>query len=92
MRFGELGEKQVINVSDCCCIGVVVDFEIDECSGRICALIVTDTGRFCNLFRGAKEICVPWDKIVKIGPDIILVDICPDAPPPPKPPKPPRPR
>ncbi|MGN0342035.1 MAG: YlmC/YmxH family sporulation protein [Roseburia sp.] len=76
MRFCELGEKQVINVADCCCIGTVIDLDIDERSGRVCALIVADTGRFCGFFRCAKDILVPWEKIVKIGPDIILVDVC----------------
>lgn len=76
MKFCEFSEKQVINIADCRCIGNVVDLEIDECNGCICSLLVADTGCFRGIFHGGKDFCVPWDRIVKIGPDIILVDVC----------------
>ena len=59
MRFCDLTEKEVINVCDCKCLGNVHDLDIDECDGRIRALIVPGPGK--------------W--FVRIGPDIILVDI-----------------
>ena len=40
MRFCDLTEKEVINVCDCKCLGNVHDLDIDECDGRIRALIV----------------------------------------------------
>ena len=67
MRFCDLTEKEVINVCDCKCLGNVHDLDIDECDGTIRALI----GCFCREF----ELFIPWCKIVRIGPDIILVDI-----------------
>lgn len=76
MRFHELCEKQVINIADCCCLGNVVDLDIDECCGKICALIVAKPGRFCNFFAPGHEHLIPWCKVVRIGCDIILVDVC----------------
>lgn len=76
MRFCDLCEKQVINVSDCCCLGNVVDLDIDVCSGQICALIVARPGHFCNFFAPCSEHKIPWCKVVRVGGDIILVDIC----------------
>lgn len=76
MRFCELCEKEVINVSDCRCIGSVADLELDECNGCILALIVPESGHFFGLFGLGVEYIIPWNRIVRIGPDIILVDVC----------------
>ena len=40
MRFCELERKEVINVTNCKCLGNVKDLEFDECDGCIKALIV----------------------------------------------------
>lgn len=63
MRFCDLTEKEVINVCDCKCLGNVHDLDIDECDGRIRALIVPGPGKwfgcFCResncLFRGVRS-------------------------------------
>ena len=75
MRFCELEQKEVINVTDCKCLGNVSDLEFDECDGCIKALIVPGPGKWLGCVGREFEICIPWCKIVKIGPDIILVDI-----------------
>lgn len=76
MRFCELAEKEVINISDCCCLGNVVDLELDECCGKICALIVAEPGKLFCFFCPPCEIIIPWNRVVRIGPDIVLVDVC----------------
>ncbi len=76
MRFGDLCEKTVINIEDCCRLGNVADMEFDECSGCICSIIVPECSHFMGLFAPAKEMVIPWNQVVKIGPDIILVRIC----------------
>ena len=48
---------------------------IDECDGRIRALIVPGPGKWFGCFCREFELFIPWCKIVRIGPDIILVDI-----------------
>lgn len=75
MRFCELQHKEVINVTDCKCLGNVKDLEFDECDGKIKTLIVPGPGKWMGCVCREFEIFIPWNKIVKIGPDIILVDI-----------------
>lgn len=75
MRFSDLECKEVINVTDCKCLGNVRDLEFDECDGCIKELIVPGPGKWLGCLGREFEICIPWCKIVKIGPDIILVDI-----------------
>ena len=50
MRFCELQQKEVINVTDCKCLGNVSDLEFDECNGCIRSLIVPDTGEVAWLY------------------------------------------
>ena len=67
IRYCELCEKQVINIADCCCLGNVVDLELDECNGRICALVVAAPGKFFLYFLSGMRIyysmetcCADW--------------------------------
>lgn len=75
MRFCELQEKEVINVCNCKCLGCVKDLEFDECNGCICALIVPGPCKWLGCIGREYELRIPWCKIVRIGPDIVLVDI-----------------
>lgn len=75
MRFCELQRKEVINVTDCKCLGNVKDLEFNEKDGCIRALIVPGPGKFLGCVGREFELFIPWCKIVRIGPDIILVDI-----------------
>ncbi len=75
MRLRELQEKTVINAKNCKCLGNIVDMDFDECNGCIRALILPGPGRLFGIFCREYEIFVPWNKVIKIGPDIILVDI-----------------
>ena len=74
MRFCELCDKEVINANDCRCLGSVRDLEIDKECGEIKALIVPGPGKFMGLFGKDCEYFIPWCKVIRIGPDIILVD------------------
>lgn len=75
MRFCDLQQKEVINVCDCKCLGTVCDLEFDEKDGFITFFIVPGPGKFLGCIGREFELRIPWCKIVKIGPDIILVDI-----------------
>ena len=49
MRLCELKGKTVINDTDCCILGFVVDIDFDPSSGCILALIVPGPARLCGL-------------------------------------------
>ena len=76
MRLCEFSKKEVINVSDCKCLGCVCDLKFDECSGQICAMIIKGPPKWFHLVGCDTEYVIDWKKIVRIGPDVILVDIC----------------
>ena len=75
MRLCELQEKEVINACDCRKLGYVADLVIDECNGRIEAIVIPKAGKFCGFFSDGSEFVIPFKCIRKIGPDIILVEI-----------------
>lgn len=54
--------------------GYVQDVEADFETGKITAIIVPGSNKIFTL--GSKnDVVIPWDKIVRIGDDIILVEI-----------------
>lgn len=75
MRFLDFCEKEVVNTNDCRCIGRVRDLEIDPSCGKVEAIIVPGPGKYLGCFCREYEYCIPWVKICRIGPDIILVDL-----------------
>ena len=76
MRYSELKCKDVINLRDCRKLGRIGDLEFDECSGQICAMIIKGPPKWFHLVGCDTEYVIDWKKIVRIGPDVILVDIC----------------
>jgi YlmC/YmxH family sporulation protein len=75
MLFSELKCKDVINIKDCKCLGRINDLEFDECNGHIHAFKVCGKNRLNALFYGEPDVVIHFKDIIKIGPDIILVEI-----------------
>lgn len=65
-------DKEVIS-TDGRRLGFICEIEFDVCDGRITAIVVRAEGGLLGVKKG-EEILIPWDKIQKIGEDIILVD------------------
>jgi YlmC/YmxH family sporulation protein len=76
MRFSVLCEKEVISANDCRCLGNISDIEFNSDCGEITALIVPGPGKYFGLLCRESEYRIPWKKVIRIGPDIILVDFC----------------
>lgn len=74
MKISQFQTKDIVNLSDGKKLGVLYDLEIHLPTGQIEALIVTSSGRWINMFQREAEIIIPWNKIKKIGEDLILVD------------------
>ena len=75
MSFSELRQKEVINCRDCCRLGYVADLEFDPCNGRLHTIIVPGGSRFFGCFGINTQYVIPFCKVVKIGSDIVLVDV-----------------
>mgnify|MGYP000556970066 FL=1 len=74
-RTADLKQKEVINVADGRRLGFVCDVEIDLENGRIDAIVLPGGGRLFGIIGRDSEFIIPWDRIKKIGEDIILVDM-----------------
>ncbi|HET7559641.1 MAG TPA: YlmC/YmxH family sporulation protein [Limnochordia bacterium] len=76
MRASELRMLEVINVRDGRRLGHVYDLGLDMDTGRICTLILPGGGGgWFGAFNRYPEIEIPWDCVVRIGADVILVDL-----------------
>ena len=77
MTFVDLKQKEVINCKDCMRIGCVADVDFNPDNGHICGFIVpVSTGIFG--FSRCTKYYIRFCDVVKIGPDIMLVDVCLD--------------
>jgi len=74
-RASEFRQKEVINMSDGKRLGFISDVEVDLESGRIESLILPGYGKFFGLIGRDNELIIPWEKVKKVGEDIVLVDV-----------------
>ena len=74
LKTSDLKLKEIINVLDGKRLGTITDIEIDVESGRLTAIVVPGGGRFLGMFGRSEDIVIPWEKINKIGLDVILVE------------------
>lgn len=74
MRLSDLQSKDIISTKDGKIIGRIIDAEIDVASGKLKYLIAEPKKIFKNLI-SSKDTTIYFDQIVKIGEDVILVDI-----------------
>lgn len=68
-------QKEVISLSDGKILGFVVDVQADFESGEIHSIIVAKTGKLFPSMMGKNNVTIPWEKIKKMGEDVILVDM-----------------
>ncbi|MBE6081895.1 YlmC/YmxH family sporulation protein [Sporanaerobacter sp. PP17-6a] len=75
LRLSDMRQKEVVNIDDGTRIGLIYDFEIDLNSGDVSAIIIPGEGKILNFFGKSQDLIIPWENIIKIGTDIILVDL-----------------
>lgn len=72
-RIFEMGYKEVIDLESGARLGYIDDAEIDLETGRVKTLFAPGQARFFGLLGREEDVAIPWEKIEKIGDDIILV-------------------
>ena len=72
--FQELSAKRVINMADGKELGHACDM-IFTSMGRILGIVVPGKKNFFKSFTNADNIFIPWNNIIKIGSDVILVEL-----------------
>lgn len=76
ISFCKLKNKEVVNICDGKNLGNITDIIIDTTCGKILGLIVPANNKnFFSFFKSNNDIFIPYNRICKIGKDIILVDI-----------------
>jgi len=75
VKISELQTKDVVSITDGKRLGQIGDLDIDLENGMIRAIIVPGQGRFLGMFGGGQDFVIPWNQIVKIGADVVLVEL-----------------
>lgn len=77
MRVSDLRLLDIVNVKDGRRLGPIKDLDLDLERGVVKGIIVAGPTRSWGLFGNGKseDFIVPWDRVKKIGVDVILVDV-----------------
>ncbi|HBN85178.1 MAG TPA: YlmC/YmxH family sporulation protein [Clostridiales bacterium] len=75
IRIWDFKQKEVVNVFNGKKLGYPKDIEIDPDTGRVSTVIIPFGRSITNIWVQEKELIIPWNYIIKIGIDVILVDI-----------------
>lgn len=74
--FLELKAKQVINTVDGKCLGHITDIIFDVVTSKALGFVVPQPNQgFWGIFKGGKDIFIPFDCVCKLGVDVILVEL-----------------
>ena len=73
--FSELRYKEVIDIHTGFRLGYVCDAEFDDAEGRLCSLVTPGRAKLFGLLGREDDYVLPWGSVVRIGSDIVLVDV-----------------
>jgi len=76
VRFSDIASKEVINFQNGRCLGNFsdCDIRIDPKTGKILEVILAGRAGLMNLFFNSAPVqVIPWDSIIRIGDDTIIV-------------------
>ena len=72
--FTEMSRKTVINVADGRELGHVCDMIFNNCGG-VLGFVVPGKKSFFKSITSSDNIFIPWNRIIKIGSDVVLVEL-----------------
>ncbi len=75
IKISDLRARDVINVLDGKKLGNIIDIDLDLDNGKVVALVLPGRTKGFSIFSRREEVTVPWNKIVRIGRDVILVEV-----------------
>ena len=77
-KFTELHRKEVICVCDGRRLGYIADACVEIPTGNIVSILVPGPCGFFGLLGRKDDYIIPWSRIIRMGPDIVLVDVKPE--------------
>lgn len=75
VKLSDLKAKDVVNILDGKKLGNIYDIELELEVGKVIAIIIPGRWRGFSFFGKREEIVIPWKKIIRIGRDVILVEV-----------------
>jgi YlmC/YmxH family sporulation protein len=75
VKISDLRAREVVNILDGKKLGNIIDIDLDMERGKVLAFVLPGRLRGWSIFSRREEVIVPWDKIVRIGRDVILVEV-----------------
>ena len=72
--FSDLRYREVIDIHTGFRLGYICDAEFDDAEGKLRSLITPGKAKFFGLLGREDDYILPWESIVRLGRDIILVD------------------
>ena len=75
IRTSELRTRDVVNALDGRRLGPITDVEFDLETGKIKAVMVPAPARFLRVLGRNNDYVIPWERIKKIGLDVVLVEM-----------------
>ena len=79
--FLELRCKEVVNVVDGRRLGHVIDIVFSLSSFCVQGIVVPGDKNFWNVFKKGNELFIPFNQVIKIGEDMIMVEVFGSTPP-----------
>ncbi|WP_066192891.1 MULTISPECIES: YlmC/YmxH family sporulation protein [Gracilibacillus] len=73
ITLSALQVKDIVFIEDGTKLGNVTDIEINVEIGKITNLVIATKTKTLGMFGESREVIVPWDHIIRIGQDVILV-------------------
>lgn len=74
-NYWDLMEKDVVNIKDGEIMGRFDDVDIDTKAGKIQAFYIEEASKFMGMLGKTKARRVKWEEILKIGLDVIIVNV-----------------
>ncbi|NLK00253.1 MAG: YlmC/YmxH family sporulation protein [Clostridia bacterium] len=76
VRLAELAGKELVNLIDGARIGKIGDSDliVDSATGQIESIILPK-GNLLGFLNKNQSLIIPWDAIVRIGTDVIIVEL-----------------
>ncbi|GAA0299322.1 YlmC/YmxH family sporulation protein [Gracilibacillus halotolerans] len=73
VTLSQLQMKDIVFMEDGTRIGNLSDIDINVETGKVISLVVTTKAKVLGVFGESREIIIPWNHVIKIGQDVILV-------------------
>ena len=74
-KISDLLERQIVNIADGKCLGNMKDIELNLKRSMIQSLILPGPGGLRGILQNQGELRIPWQNVVRIGIDVVLIDM-----------------